>query len=93
MDKTNEEAEAVRTAMSILGRSRSDKKIDALNQNREKLSAPEVRAKMQAAQKARRERERKNQEANPAASVVTQPKRRGRPKKVTANTPDGQSAT
>jgi hypothetical protein len=93
-----DEQETIRAAMQILGRSKSPRKLEALAENRAKLSTEESREKQRTAQAARRERERvakgdtqetgeKRSPGRPrttAAPDPTAPKRGpGRPRKQT----------
>ena len=105
-EKTEEQQETIREAMRLLGRSRSPRKMDALAENRAKLSTEESRQKQSEAQKARRQRERealgidttpteKRPPGRPRKEQSTDadaaPKRgRGRPRKETAQTPGAE---
>jgi hypothetical protein len=60
-----EEEEIVRKAMSVIGRSKSEKKVAASRANgaKNQVVSEATKAKLRAAQKARRERERQEEEA------------------------------
>ena len=75
---TDQDRQTIREAMSIIGRSRSPRKLDALAENRAKVSTDESRRKQSEAQQARRERERA---ALGMTADTTEPRRRGRPAK------------
>jgi len=79
------EQEIIRQAMSIMGRSKSPAKIEALNENRKRLSDPDVRQRRSESQKARRERERA-EKGIPVEASAAEKRPVGRPRKVVEET-------
>ena len=76
---SDQERQTIREAMSIIGRSRSPRKLDALAENRAKVSTDESRRKQSEAQKARRQKEREALGVAGTAPVEKRPP--GRPRK------------
>lgn len=75
--------EVIRQAMSILGSAKTERKIEALAKNRAKFTGhtEETKAKLRAAQAARRERERQERAALGLVEPETSEKKRpGRPR-------------
>lgn len=77
----SDDEEARKTAASLMGKARSERKAEAARENGKKsVFTEEMRIKLREAQQARREREHKAREAAGIVPVVKEPKQPGRPR-------------
>ena len=83
-DLQGEDENARRAAASTMGKARTDRKLNALAENRAKFTghSEETRAKLRMAQAVRREREKQERAALGIVEPVKETKKPGRPAKV-----------